>query len=157
VHEAEAKPVKRRQFIKLIGGSAAAWPLAARAQQSSNKIPVVGVLWHAGSAEEEETYLSVVVKAFNELGYSDGKNIRLEHRFPGENPNRFRTLARELVDLKPDVIIAVSNLSALEAKRATSTIPIVFVNAFDPVGQDLSKVWLGQVATPPATRSWLSI
>jgi len=129
--------MRRRQFIKLIGGAAAAWPLAAHAQQSSNKIPVVGVLWHAGSAQEEEVYRSVVVKAFNELGYIDGKNIRLEHRFPAENPDRFRTLARELVDLKPDVIIAVSNLSALEAKRATITIPIVFVNAFDPVGQGL--------------------
>jgi putative tryptophan/tyrosine transport system substrate-binding protein len=74
--------MKRRQFITLVGGAAAAWPLSARAQQSSNKIPVVGVLWHGGSAEEEETYLSVLVKAFNELGYIDGKNIRLEHRFP---------------------------------------------------------------------------
>jgi putative tryptophan/tyrosine transport system substrate-binding protein len=93
--------MRRRQFIKLIGGAAAAWPLAARAQQSSNKIPVVGVLWHAGSAEEEDVYLSVLVKAFNDLGYVEGKNIRLEHRFPAENPDRFQTMARELVDLNP--------------------------------------------------------
>jgi putative ABC transport system substrate-binding protein len=129
--------MRRRDFITLLGSAAAAWPFAARAQQSSNRIPVVGVLWHAGSAKEEETYLSVVVKAFNDLGYVEGKNIHLEHRFPAENPERFRILARELADAKPDVIIAVSNLSALEAKRATSTIPIVFVNAFDPVGQGL--------------------
>jgi hypothetical protein len=69
--------MKRRQFITLVGGAAAAWPLAASAQQSSNKIPVVGVLWHAGSAEEEEVYLSVLVKAFNDLGYVEGKNITL--------------------------------------------------------------------------------
>src|SRR5215472_18428019 len=124
--------MKRRQFIKLVGGAAAAWPLAARAQQSSNKIPVVGVLWHAGSAEEEGVYLSTTVKAFNDLGYVDGKNIRLDHRFPAENPDRFRTLARELVDAKPDVIIAVTGFGAAEAKRATSTIPIVVTVAADP-------------------------
>ena len=102
--------MKRRQFIKLVGGAAAAWPLAARAQQSSSRIPVVGVLWHAGSTEEEDVYLSVLVKAFNDLGYVEGKNIHLDHRFPAENPDRFRTLARELVDEKPDVIIAVTGL-----------------------------------------------
>ena len=107
--------MKRRQFIKLIGGAAAAWPLATRAQQSSNKIPVVGVLWHAGSADEEDVYLSVLVKAFNDLGYVEGKNIHLDHRFPAENPDRFRILARELVDEKPDVIIAVTNLGAVRA------------------------------------------
>ena len=70
--------MKRRQFITLIGGAAAAWPLTAGAQQSSNKIPVVGVLWHAGSAEEEEVYLSVLVKAFKDLGYVESKNIHLD-------------------------------------------------------------------------------
>jgi putative tryptophan/tyrosine transport system substrate-binding protein len=127
--------MKRRQFITLIGGAAAAWPVAARAQQSLNKIPVVGVLWHAGSAEEEDVYLSVLVKAFNDLGYIEGKNIHLDHRFPAENPDRFRTLARELVDEKPDVIISVTNLGTGELKKATSTIPIVFILSYDPVGQ----------------------
>jgi putative tryptophan/tyrosine transport system substrate-binding protein len=93
--------MKRRHFIRLIGATAAAWPLAARAQQSK-KIPTVGVLWHAGSAEEEDVYLSVLVKAFNDLGYVEGKNIHLDHRFPAENPDRFRILAQELVDEKPD-------------------------------------------------------
>jgi putative tryptophan/tyrosine transport system substrate-binding protein len=129
--------MRRRQFIKLIAGAAAAWPLSARAQQSANKIPVVGVLWHAGSAEEEEVYLTVVVKAFNDLGYVEGKNIILEHSFPAENPDRFRTLARELVDLKPDAIIAVTNFGAGELKKATTTIPIVFILSYDPVGGGL--------------------
>jgi putative tryptophan/tyrosine transport system substrate-binding protein len=127
--------MKRRQFI--IGGAAAAWPLSARAQQSSNKIPVVGVLWHAGSAEEEDVYLSVLVKAFNDLGYVEGKNIRLDHRFPAEKPERFRILAKELVDEKPDVIIAVTGFGAAEAKRASSTIPIVVTVAYDAVGMGL--------------------
>jgi putative ABC transport system substrate-binding protein len=126
--------MRRRTFIGLLGGAAAAWPLAVRAQQSSNRIPVVGVLWHAGSAEEEDVYLSVLVKAFNDLGYFEGKNIHLDHRFPAEKPDRFRTLARELVDEKPDAIITTSNLGTLEVKRATSTIPIVTALAQDPVG-----------------------
>jgi putative tryptophan/tyrosine transport system substrate-binding protein len=129
--------MKRRAFITLLSGAAAAWPLAARAQQLTNKIPLVGVLWHAGSAEEEEVYLSVLVKAFNDLGYFDGKNIHLDHRFPAENPDRFRTLARELVDEKPDVIIAVTQLAALELKKATSTIPIVVILSIDPIGTGL--------------------
>ena len=129
--------MQRRQFIKLISGAAAALPLSARAQQSSNKIPVVGVLWHAGSAEEEDVYLSVLVKAFNDLGYVEGRNIRLEHRFPAENPDRFQTMARELVDLKPDAIIAVSALGAVDVKKLTNTIPIVFVIVADPIGLGL--------------------
>jgi putative tryptophan/tyrosine transport system substrate-binding protein len=67
--------MKRREFITLVGGAAAAWPLAARAQQSPNRIPVVGELWHAGSAEEEDVYLNVLVKAFNDLGYVEGKTF----------------------------------------------------------------------------------
>src|SRR5215469_4115102 len=130
--------MKRRKFITLIGtligGAAAAWPLAARAQQSTNKVPLVGVLWHAGSAEEEDVYLSVLVKAFNDLGYVEGKNIHLDQRFPAENPDRFRALARELVDEKPDVIIAVTWLGAAELHKATDTIPTVFVLVNDPVG-----------------------
>jgi len=129
--------MKRRTFITLLGGAAAGWPLSALAQQSSNKIPVVGVLWHAGSAEEEDVYLSVLVKAFNDLGYVEGKNIHLDHRFPAEKPERFRALAQELVDEKPDVIIAVTQLGAVELKKATNTIPIVVTLSYDPVGQGL--------------------
>jgi putative ABC transport system substrate-binding protein len=116
--------MRRREFIRLIGGAAAAWPIAARAQQSKN-IPTVGVLWHAGSAEEEDVYLSVLVKAFNDLGYVEGRNIHLAHRFPAENPERFGTLAQELIDAKPDAIIAVTVTGAVALKKLTTTIPIV--------------------------------
>jgi putative tryptophan/tyrosine transport system substrate-binding protein len=142
--------MKRRQFITLIGGAAAAWPLAAR---SSNRVPVVGVLWHAGSAEEEEVYLSILVKAFNDLGYVEGKNIHLDHRFPAEKPERFRILARELVEAKPDVIIAVTLLGALELKKATSTIPIVFVLVPDPIGSGLAE----SLARPGGNTTGLSL
>jgi len=126
--------IGRRQFISVLGSTAAAWPLTARAQQSPKKVPVVGVLWHGGSAEEEDVYLSVLRKAFSDLGYIEGKNIQLEHRFPAEQPDRFRTLARELVEAKADAIIAVTTLGAVELKKLTSTIPIVFVLVSDPVG-----------------------
>src|SRR5215472_10255840 len=145
--------MRRRQFIALIGGAGAAWPLTARAQQSTNKIPLVGVLWHAGSAEEEDVYLSVLVKAFNDLGYVEGKNIHLDHRFPAENPERFRALARELVEAKPDVIIAVTQIGALELKKATGTIPIVFVLPPDPIGAGLVE----SLAHPSGNATGLSL
>jgi putative ABC transport system substrate-binding protein len=145
--------MRRRDFISLIGGAAATWPLAARAQQQSNKIPLVGVLWHAGSAEEEDVYLSVLVKAFNDLGYVEGKNIRLDHRFPAENPDRFRILARELVDEKPDVIIDVLVRGAVELKKLTDTIPIVVVIVADPVGYGLVK----SLARPESNATGLSL
>ena len=126
--------MRRRDFIKGIAGSAIAWPVAVRAEQSSNKVFVVGILWHAANAEQEEVYLSVVRKAFSDLGYVEGKNIRLELRFPAENPDRFRTLARQLVGANCDAIIGVTAIGAIELKKLTSTIPIVFVLAADPVG-----------------------
>src|ERR1700739_764852 len=129
--------MKRREFITIVGGAAAAWPLAVRAQQSPNQIPVVGVLWHAASAEEEDVYLTILVKAFNDLGYVEGKNIHLEHSFPAENPDRFQTMAQELVDLKPDVIIAVTAIGAVDIQKLTSTIPIVFIFVPDPIGLGL--------------------
>jgi putative tryptophan/tyrosine transport system substrate-binding protein len=125
--------MQRRQFIKLAGGAAAAWPFAAHAQQSG-KIPTVGVLWHAGSAEEEEVYLSVLVKAFNDLGYIEGKNIHLDQRFPAENPDRFRQLGQELVDEHPAVLVAITSFGAVTLKKLTSSIPIVFVFVPDPLG-----------------------
>ena len=145
--------MKRRQFIRLIGGAAAAWPIAARAQQPGNKIPVVGVLWHAGSAEEEDVYLSVLVKAFNDLGYFEGKNIRLEHRFPAENPDRYRTLGQELIDAKPDAIVAVTLAGAVALKKLTSTIPIVFVLVPDPIASGLVE----SLARPGGNATGLSL
>jgi len=145
--------MRRREFITLLGGTAVAWPRAVRAQQSPKKIPVVGVLWHAGSTEEEDIFLSVLRKAFNDLGYVEGKSILLEHRFPAESPDRFRVLARELVEAKVDALIAVTAIGAIELKKLSSTNPIVFVVMPDPVGFGLAKAWPGRAATQPASRS----
>ena len=144
--------MRRREFISLIGGAAAAWPITARAQQSKN-IPTVGVLWHAGSAEEEEVYLSVLVKAFNDLGYVEGKNIHLDHRFPAENPDRYRTLGQELIDAKPDAIVAVTLAGAVALKQLTSTIPIVFVLVPDPIASGLVE----SLARPGGNLTGLSL
>jgi putative ABC transport system substrate-binding protein len=128
--------MRRRKFITLLGSTALAWPFALRAQQRK-AMPRVGVLWHAANAKEEEEYLGALTKAFHELGYFEGKNISLEHRFPAEQPERFRALAQDLVESKVDVIVAVTGLGAREAKRATSAIPIVLVADPDPVGNGL--------------------
>ena len=144
--------MRRREFIRLIGGAAAAWPIAARAQQSKD-IPTVGVLWHAGSAEEEDVYLSVLVKAFNDLGYVEGKNIHLDHRFPAENPDRYRTLGQELIDAKPDAIVAVTVAGAVALKQLTSTIPIVFVLVPDPIASGLVE----SLARPGGDATGLSL
>lgn len=128
--------MRRREFIALLGSTVSIWPLAAWAQQA-RKISRIGVLWHAASAEEEDVYLSVVTKAFSDLGYIDGKSIQLEHHFPAEQPERFRAFARDMAESGVDAILAVTSLGAKEAKRATSTIPVVFVLDADPVGNGL--------------------
>ena len=126
----------RREIITFLGGAALLWPLSAPAQQLK-KVPRVGVLWHAGSAEEEEVYLSALRKGFRDLGYVEGKNLELENRYPAEQPERFRALALELVERKVDVIVAVAGIGGTEAKQATSTIPIVIATDPDPVGNGL--------------------
>jgi putative ABC transport system substrate-binding protein len=124
----------RRTFITLLG-SAAAWPLAARGQQAG--LRRIGVLWHAANAEEEAVYLGALREGLVALGYVEGRNIVLENRFPAEQWERFISLAAELVQLKPDILVAVSRPAAIAAQRATTTIPIVFSVVPDPVGDKL--------------------
>jgi putative tryptophan/tyrosine transport system substrate-binding protein len=124
--------MRRREFISLVGLAVATRSLPAKAQQPG-KMPRVGVLWHAANAAEEDVYLKVLTKAFNDLGYVEGKNIELVHRFPAEQPDQFRAFARELVESKADVLIAVTEFGAREIKLATTTIPTVVVLCADPV------------------------
>jgi putative ABC transport system substrate-binding protein len=127
--------VRRREFIGLLAG-ATAWPFAARAQQSG-RIPRVGVLWHDASAESEGAVFTALVEGFRALSYIDGQNIVLEHRFPNETPERFKSMAAELVSLNVDVLISVGNNAAPYAKDATATIPVVAAFVSDPVGAGL--------------------
>jgi len=127
--------MKRREFITLIGGAMAAVPSIARAQQI-RKIPRVGYLWHAGNAQEEHPYFGALLEGFARLGYVDGQNIRLEHRFPNEVPERFKSMAEELVSLNLDVLMGGS-IASPYLKNATTKIPIVFMFIPDPVGMKM--------------------
>jgi putative ABC transport system substrate-binding protein len=124
--------MNRRQFASLLASVVMALPCAAHAQRTE-KMPVIGVLFHAANAEEEAPFRGPLREGFTNLGYVEGKNIVFEERYPDEQPERFYSLAADLVRLKVDVLIAVSNLSALAAQRATSTIPIVFCPCTDPL------------------------
>ena len=120
---------KRDTLIALLALGAA--PFAARAQVTG-KIPRVGVLWHAANAEEEAPFFEALREGFKNLGYVEGRSIILEHRFANEVPAQFATQAAEIVASKVDVIICVGTSSSY-AKKATSTIPIVFMYVPDPV------------------------
>ena len=128
--------MQRRAFMTLLAGGAATWSHAVLAQQMG-KIPKIGVLWHAGSAEEEGSYFRGFMEGLRGFGYIDGRNIILEHRFPNETPDRFRSMAAELVSLKVDVLISVGSQTAHYVKNASTTIPIVFIFSPDPVGTKL--------------------
>src|ERR1700719_1759693 len=95
--------MRRRDFIALIGAAAAA-PAIVRAQQAK-KLPTVGYLWHAGNPQEESPHYEALIEGFSRLGYVHGKNINLLHRFPNEIPDRFRSMAAELVSLNADVLM----------------------------------------------------
>jgi len=144
--------MRRREFIALLAASALPWTLPAKAQ-SGRKIARIGVLWHAGSAEEEREYLTVLVKAFGDLGYIEGKNVEFLHKFPAEQLDRYPVLARELVDSNVDLAIAVPLPAALALKQITSTIAIVFVIVPDPIGSGL----VASLAHPGSNVTGLSL
>jgi len=123
-----------RCLLALIGSALLAWPAGgADAQQASGKVPRIGVLWHAGSAEEERIPLGALREGLRRKGYIEGQNIILENRYPDEKPELFESLAIELVQLKVDILVTVTRQAAHAAQRATTTIPIVFISVPDPV------------------------
>jgi putative ABC transport system substrate-binding protein len=144
--------MRRREFVGGLVSSLALPAGIARAQQPRH-IPVVGVLWHAANAEEEREYLNVLIDAFAQLGYADGGNITFLHKFPAEESVRFRSLARELVETKPDVIVAVTSAGARALKEIASSIPVVFVIEPDPIGNGL----VASLAHPGGHMTGLSI
>ena len=127
--------IRRREFITLLAGGAAAWPLAARAQQPA--MPVVGFLV-SGSAEGYADTVTAIRQSLSKMGYVEGHNVAIEYRFANEHYDRLPTLAADLVLQRVAVIFATGSvLPALAAKAATTTIPIVFANGSDPVALGL--------------------
>jgi putative ABC transport system substrate-binding protein len=130
--------LKRRDFITLIGGAAAAWPFGAGAQEGA-KIPRIGVVSPGRSEgpDASRVTLNSLVLGLRELGYTEGQNITIERGFGESNPDRLREIAAELVKRQVDVIVALSTTAARPVKQATNIIPIVAIGMADPVEDEL--------------------
>jgi len=125
--------MKRREFITLLGG-AAAWPLAARAQPPE-RMRRIGVLMNVEADEPVgQPRIAAFVEGLQQLGWTDGRNVRIDTRWPGGDPDRVRKYAAELVGLAPNVILASASPSVAALQRVTRSVPIVFANVIDPVG-----------------------
>jgi len=124
--------MRRREFVTLFGGAAVSWPLAASAQQP--KMPRVGVLLASEEGDRDlQARLTGLRQGLEQLGWTDGRNVRVDYRFGEGRPDRFQLLAKELVALQPEVIIAQSPAVVAAVRRETNVIPIVFVDVPDPI------------------------
>jgi len=130
--------MNRRTFIGTLAGGLLTAPLAAAAQQTE-RIYRIGVLWHADSREGEGPIFEALITGLRERGYVEGRNVAFEHRFAAEAPERFRSLAAELVALKPDVLVGAGAASAAALKSTGTSIPIVFTSVGDPVAAGLVR------------------
>ena len=142
--------MRRREFTTLLGGTAAAWPLVARAQQPG-KVPTIGFLGTSTVSIQSE-WVAAFVQGLRELGWIDSRTIAIEVRWAEARPERFAEIAAEFVRLKVDIIVT-TGAGALAAKQATSIVPIVFGAANDPLGSGL----VASLARPGGNVTGLSV
>ena len=143
--------MKRRDFIRLFGSAAAAWPLAARAQQAP-KLPTIGFLGPS-TARAMSQWIAAFVQRLHELGWIEGRTVAIEYRWAEGRDERYREISSEFVGLKVAAILTQGTQAALAAKQATSTIPIVAVAVGDPVGSGL----VASLARPGGNVTGLSL
>jgi putative ABC transport system substrate-binding protein len=129
--------MRRREFITLVGGAAAAWPLAARAQQGEPMRRVGALMSTAADDPEGQARIAAFQQGLQQFGWTIGRNVRIDSRWPAGDSERIRRYAAELVALSPDVILATGSAAAGPLLQATRTVPIVFVIVPDPVGAGL--------------------
>jgi putative tryptophan/tyrosine transport system substrate-binding protein len=126
--------LKRREFIALLGSAAVGWPLVARAQQPE-RMRRIGVLMNLTADDPESPVrIAAFLQGLQQLGWTDGRNVRIEYRWGGDEAERYHTYAAELVALAPDVILAGASTSVAALQQASRTVPIVFASVIDPVG-----------------------
>ncbi len=126
--------LKRREFITLLGGAAAAWPLTVRAQQGE-RLRRIGVLMNLAADDAQSmARIAAFLQGLQQLGWTDGQNVAIEYRWGAGDPERIRKFAAELVALAPDVILAVGGSTVLPLQQVGRTVPIVFAGVTDPVG-----------------------
>ena len=129
--------IRRREFITLLGGAVAVWPIAARAQQP-DRMRCIGVLMNFAADDPESlARITVFVQSLHGLGWSVGHNLQIDYRFGAGDVERYRRFASELVALAPDVLVTAGAPAVEALQRATRTVPIVFVTVTDPVGGGL--------------------
>jgi putative tryptophan/tyrosine transport system substrate-binding protein len=128
--------VRRREFFALLGGTAI-WPVVARAQPGDRLRRVGVLLAYLASDTQVQTWTKALETSLQELGWTSGRNIQLDYRWAGPDPDRLRAAAEELVRLSPDILLPVATPALIAAQHATGSIPIVFANVGDPVGQGL--------------------
>jgi putative ABC transport system substrate-binding protein len=132
-----SRHTRRREFITLLGGAAAAWPLAARAQQEARVRRISVLMSFDENDPEGKRRYSAFTQALADLGWTDGRNVRMDLRWPGADINRIRALAQQLVGQQPDIILAGGTPATAALQRETQTIPIIFANVGDPVASGI--------------------